>query len=354
MTEIYRDTKDTWEAMLTACSEAKVSIDIEQYIFAANSIGNKFLDIFKQKASEGVKIRMLLDAAGSYTFYNSPIPDVLRGLGIEVRFFNMISPWRIHNFFSWFFRNHKKSLIIDGAIGFTGGTGVSDHMANWRDTNGKVVGDPAREMTESFNEMWGLSQEKDFVARFEIFRRSKEKNTFITNAPYFKKRFLYHALMKAFSKATKSIHITTPYFIPDRRLIRILKNAARRGVEVIVILPEIIDVPVVASASHSSFDELLREGVRIFKYRPYILHAKTAVVDEEWGSYGSFNLDSLSFRYNYEANIITTDHHSVSELEKHFQSDLTHSREITFLEWRKRKLIRKMQEFFVAPIRGFL
>ena len=227
-------------------------------------------------------------------------------------------------------------------------------MATWRDTTGKVTGLVVREMTESFNEMWYLADENDLVARFEFFRKSKKKNLFITNSPYFKKRFLYHSLLKSLSGAKKFIHLTTPYFIPDRKLLRILKNAAKRGVEVKVVLPETIDVPTVASASHSSFDELLKAGIKIFKYKPFVLHAKTVIVDGEWGTYGSFNLDSLSFRYNYEANIVTDDHHTLLELEKDFQSDLSHSREILLSEWRKRPFIRKVQEFFVAPIRGFL
>ncbi len=354
MTEIYSSTRDTWEAQLKAISEAKVSIDIEQYIFIANSIGNKFLDILKRKAKDGVKVRMLLDAAGSYGMYQSVIPDQLRSLGIELRFFNIISPWRIHNFFSWFFRNHKKTLVIDGHIAFTGGTGISDHMESWRDTAGKVYGEDAKEILQSFNEVWGLAEEKDFLARFEIFMNSKKKNTFITNAPYFKKRFLYHALMKAMTKARKSIHITTPYFIPDRRLLRILKSAGQRGLDVKVILPEKIDVPIVAYGSHSSFDELLREGVRIFKYQPNILHAKTAVIDGEWCTYGSFNLDSLSFKYNHEANIVTTDPYTVSELKRDFDHDLKECKEITLKEWRSRSFFEKVIEFFVAPIRGIL
>lgn len=353
-TVLYTKTEEVWEAMLEACEQATVSIDLEQYIFESNQIGKRFIEILKKKAGEGVKVRMLIDTAGSYSFYRSSVHAELRAMGIRVRFFNIISPWRIPNFFSWFFRNHKKTLVIDGRIGFTGGTGVGEHMRDWRDTTGRVEGEVVKEIAASFEDMWLLADEKNIISKVRLFEGYTKRQEFVTNAPYFQKRFLYHTFMNALGNAEKSIYLTTPYFVPDRKLIRILKKAVRRGVDVKVILPEKIDVPAVASAAHSSFSELLRNGVRIFKYHPAILHAKTAVVDGTWGTYGSFNLDSLSFRYNYEANIITNDHAIISELHKHFLHDLTHSIEITYDEWKKRPLLRKFQEFIVMPFRGLL
>ncbi len=352
--KIYASTEETWEAMLEACERAEVSIDIEQYIFTNDEIGARFLEIFKRKAREGVRIRLLIDTAGSYAFYQSSVPSELRKLGIEVRFFNIISPWRIHNFFSWFFRNHKKTLVVDGRVGFTGGTGIGYHMRSWRDTNGRVEGEVVREMTDCFLEMWELANDRDLLSRLRKWRSYREKVDFVTNSPYFKKRFLYHTLLRELLRAKKSIFLTTPYLIPDRRLIRTLRKAVKRGVEIKIIVPEVLDVLIVATASNSSFEELLKAGVRIFRYQPRILHAKTAVVDEEWATYGSFNLDSLSFRYNYEANIVTYDPYSASEIQKHFLADIKESREVLLSEWKRRPLVRKVQEFFVAPFRGFL
>jgi cardiolipin synthase A/B len=352
--EFYTNTEEAWVGMVKACEGAERSIDMETYIFVCNEIGKKFLGIMKQKAQEGVRVRLLLDMAGSYNFYKQNIQADLEKHGVQVRFFNVISPWRIKNFFSWFFRNHKKTLVVDGTIGFTGGTGVGDHMKNWRDTTARLTGDVVKEISDSFEEVWELSGDQDFLERVQSNLRYKKRANFVTNAPYLKKRFLYHAMMKAFKKAKKEILLTTPYFVPNRPLINVLRKAARRGVEVKIILPEHVDVPTIATASHSSFDELLEGGIRIFKYRPQVIHSKTAMVDGDWGTYGSFNLDNLSFVYNYEANIVTTDPKCVKDLKDHFNEDLEHSREVTLKEWKKRPFLRKVQEFFITPIRGFL
>lgn len=352
--ELYSSTRGTWDAMLKACSEAKKSIDIEQYIFQNDEIGSKFLEIFRAKVHNGVKVRMLIDMVGSYDFYASELPEELKKLGIEIRFFNKISPWRLHNFTSWFFRNHKKTLIIDGDTAFTGGTGIGFHMAEWRDTTARVHGESAREIGEAFNELWWFTEDRRLVRRINNLRKYKQKRSFITNSPYIKKRFLYYTFIETLRLAKKSIYLTTPYFIPDRRLVKVLTSAARRGVDVQIIVPKILDVPIVASASHSYYEHLLKKGVRIFKYQPKILHAKTAIVDGTWTSFGSFNLDSLSFLYNFEANIVTIDSKLVSEIENHFHNDISESKEILEEEWKNRGLKARVQEFFARSFSAFL
>ncbi len=352
--QIYTHTEEAWKAMLEECGKASISIEIEQYIFDQSGIGEKFIEVLKRKAREGIKVRLLIDTAGSYSFYLSSVPADLRKSGIEVRFFNVISPWRIPSFFSWFFRNHRKTLIIDGQIAFTGGTGVGGYMKDWRDTTGRVEGQAVKEMRRSFQDMWNLADEKDLISKVKKFRRYSSGKLFVTNAPYFKKRFLYRAFLRNLSGAKKYIYLTTPYFIPNHQLVRILKRAAKRGVEVKIILPDKIDVKVVALASYGSFGELLKQGVKIFKYTPAVLHAKTAVVDGKWGTFGSFNLDSLSFVYNYEANIMTADSYLVKALESHFIEDLKSSNEVIYEEWRKRPFLNKIKEFLAHLLRGIL
>src|SRR3989338_3217898 len=352
--EFYTTSKEAWNAMLESCRQAVKSIDMEQYIFADDEIGRKFLEIFRRKAGEGVRVRLLMDAAGSYGFYKSSIPPELTKLGIELRFFNIISPWRIRNFFSWFFRNHRKTLIVDDNIGFTGGVGIGDYMKNWRDTSGKIGGEIVKEMSESFLEMWNLSNDKNLSSRLRKWRALKKHKNFITNAPYFKKRFLHKALIRAINCAEESILITNPYFVPDHHLTKILRRAALRKVDVQIILPDKIDVLLLATASHASFFDLLKRGVRIFKYQPEVLHAKTLVIDDAWATYVSFNFDNRSFYYNYEANLVSEGLASIQALKRHFQEDLKHCREITLSEWRKRPLLQKIIELLVSPIRGIL
>lgn len=352
--QFFTKAEEAWEAMREALRSAKSSIDIEHYIFIPDTLGNEFIQIIKERAKAGVKVRILLDGVGSYSLYNSTIPAELRKEGIEIRFFNPISPWRLHTFTKLFFRDHNKIIIIDGTVGITGGTGINNDMRTWRDTNARIEGGVVGEMLATFIEMWERTSNPDIILRIRNIRRRAKKVNFLSNAPYFKKRFLYHTFMDELRSANKSIFLTTPYFIPDRRLIRILRLAARRGVEVKIIVPKMLDVPLVGIGSQSSYSELLKSGVRIFKYQPTILHAKTAVVDGDWATFGSFNLDSLSFVYNFEGNVITTDKKNIEILTLHFEEDVANCEEVLWSVWKKRSFLEKVKEFFVAPIRGFL
>ena len=351
--QFFTHTEETWTAMLEALCGAKISVDIEHYIFLPDSLGQEFIKIIRERNGAGVKVRLLLDTVGSYALYNSSVPAQLESEGIEIQFFNTVGFWRIPYFATWFFRDHKKMIIIDGKVGFTGGTGINKSMATWRDTDAKIEGPIVGEMLEIFEDMWKAKGDNIFQ-RIKKIRARTKKRFFITNIPYFRKRFLYYALIKAIKRSTKSIWLTTPYVIPDHKLSRVLRRASRRGVEVKIIVPKIIDVAVVGYASNSSFGELLKAGVRIFKYQPVILHAKTAIIDTEWATFGSFNLDSLSFVYNFEGNVVSTDSKCVGALSAHFAEDLKNCEEVLYKNWVHRPFLEKLKEFFIAPIRGFL
>lgn len=353
--QFYTTASDTWASMLLALRDAKTSIDIEHFIFAADSVGNQFLEILKKKNKEGVKVRLLLDTVGSYSFFDSYLPYELQNQGIEVRFFNPISPWRIHNFTSWFLRDHNKVIIIDKKIGFTGGVGIRSDMTDWRDTNAKVEGNVVGEMLYSFNEIWEQADDNtSFFGRIKKVRTYVRQMNFVTNAPYFKKRFLYYAFVQALRNSKKSVWLTTPYFIPNGKLLRELGLAAKRGVDVKVIVPRVFDVLLVETASNSVFSELLKNGVKIYRYQPGFIHAKTAVIDDRWATFGSFNLDNLSLIYNFEGNIVSTDKKCINELSEHFKEDLNNSMEILEEDWARRSFIYKWREFFVSMIRKFL
>ncbi len=350
----YLSGHETLEAMLRLCSTAEKTIDLEQFIFSNDLIGKRFVDTLRERAWAGVKIRILCDTVGSWTFYTSDLPDLMRKDGIEIRFVNPVGPWRINNFFSWFFRDHRKILVVDKKIGFTGGTGIRDDMHSWRDSNVEVHGAIVHEMSVAFNEMWERTANKDIVSRIQRARSYSRGFQFLTSAPYLQKRFLYYSVMDALRNAKKYAYLTTPYFIPDRRLARILKLAANRGVDVRVLVPVKGVEPFVGYASHSHYETLLVAGVKIYEYHESFLHAKTIVIDDEWTSIGSFNLDSLSFVYNYEANIVSTDASFIHSIKEHFITDLTHATEILYKEWVKRSITQKLRELAVMPIRHFL
>lgn len=346
---------EAWEAMLRSCSLATKSIDFEQYIIGDDKIGAKIVETMIKRSKAGVKIRMLCDTVGSWQFYTSGLPWAIKKENIEIHFFNPVSPWRIDKIFSIFFRDHRKILIVDDEVGFTGGVGFRDDMKNWRDTQIEVRGPIVEEMKYTFNEMWSHSMEKDLIVRIRKARYYTKSFNFITNAPYFRKRFLYHAFVDAIRSAKKFVYLTTPYLVPDGRLQRVLKLAKRRSVDVQIIVPKISNMPFIERAAHSNFESLLEAKIKIFEYdKNTFLHAKTAIIDDEWASVGSFNLDNLSFLYNYEANIVSTDDTFVQALKSHFLNDLKNSNQVSMEEWIKRPIINKIRELLVVPIRRFL
>lgn len=178
--------------------------------------------------------------------------------------------------------------------------------------------------------------------------------TYVTNAPLPGRRFLYHNFIDAMRGARKYIYLTTPYFVPDHRFARVLKLAAARGVDVRLILPHASDHPIVDYGSQSFFNSILSAGVRIFRYKNLMIHAKTAIIDDEWATVGSFNLDNLSFLYNFEGNIVSHNKAFALELKRHFQEDLQKTDELTEEEWKKRSITQKICEWLTWPVRKIL
>jgi cardiolipin synthase len=351
--KFYTQTGEAWEAMLADLREAKETIDIEQYIFNYDAIGQQFIDILIEKAQTGLKIRLLCDMVGSHSFYHSAIPAVLRHQGVEVRFFNPISPWRIANFTSNFFRDHRKVLVVDSKIVHLGGVGIAEYMKAWRDTHMRLIGPIAPDIKVSFESVWenagrsfpfGIKQPHHFVKRFNL----------LTNAPGLRQRAIYQALIAEIRGAQKYIYLTTPYFIPDARLFRVLRLAARRGVDVRIIVPTVADHFLIDHARESFYATALRSGIKIYLYKHIMMHAKTAVIDDMWAMAGSFNLDNLSSLFNHEANISSDDAGFISELKSHFIEDLTNCNEVHYGEWIIRPFYKKILELVTWPFHGIM
>lgn len=341
--------------MKEACLNARVSIDIEQFILEKDDIGSEFLEILIQKRKAGIKIRILCDMVGSYDLFSSSIPDSLKSIDVDIRFWNIVKPWRVRSSLSWFFRDHRKMLIVDQKIGFIGGVGISGDFKIWRDTHVKVSGPVTLEMARSFEEMWNATHH----IRSEVNQISPNKNyasdfSLVTNSPLLRKRFFYHDLVSMIRNAKNSIYITTPYFIPDRRIRRALRSAAKRGVETIILIPKRSNHIWADRAGRSYFEKLLQNKVLIFRYGGEMLHAKTVVIDGVWASVGSFNIDSLSIRFNYEANLVSTNKIFAQEIIEFFREDLVLSEELTLLDWKARPWRYKIMEILSLPIRRFL
>lgn len=352
--KFFTKNEDAWDAMLNACANAKKSIDLEQYIFVTDEIGQKFIDICTQKASEGVRVRFLWDAAGSWNLFGQFIISDLSKRGIQVSFFNTLIPRAFHNHKWWFFRNHRRSLVIDSSIAFTGSISVWRRAREWRDTHLMITGKVVSEIEQTFEVMWDRAN--GIKRPWKIHARDTDQGFhYVTNAPVRGGHIIYDHLIEAIRGAKKYIYLTTPYFVPDQRLFRVLRLAVRRDVDVRILLPEKTDYPVLDLGARSFYTKSLRAGIKIYLYNnDRFIHSKTGIIDGDWSTIGTMNLDNVSLLYNFEANIITTNRDFAMDLEEIYRKDLIHSRELTMAEWEKRGFIARWFEFLVRFIRKFL
>ncbi len=352
--ELYTTNPTAWDAMLEACEEAKESIDLEQFIFVADEIGNKFIDVCARKTKEGVKVRFLWDAAGSFTFSGSSIVEDLKHKGIELIFFKTLFPgfFTMHNYRSWYFRNHRRTLVIDGKVGFTGSICIYKYMEKWRDTHVRIEGPVVKNMQKAFEGMIDRAHGKRVPKRQDVGKSHDFE--YITNTPLGKNRQLYRKVVEAIRDSKKYINIISPYFVPTHKISRVLRLAAHRGVEVKIIIPERSDFPIVDLAARTFFHNMLKSGVRIYLHKGEMIHSKTMVVDGNWASMGTLNLDHISLLYNFEANIVTDNEKFAKELDEHFEDDLKSSQEVTYEEWKNRFFVEKIATFFVKFFRSFL
>ena len=352
--KLFTSNEETMTAMLEACEQARESIDLEQFIFTADDFGKRLIDVCSRKASQSVKVRFIWDAAGSFSFFGAGIVEDLKKKGIELIFFKTLLPafFDVPNYKSWYFRNHRRTLVIDKKVGFTGSICMDDRNKNWRDTNVRIEGLVVNDMHKAFERMWNRAHNKR-LPKIKHDRPSDHEFRYISNNPIPRNRRLYHQIIEAIRNARKYIYITTPYFVPTRHLARVLRLAAHRGVDVRIMIPESSDHPFVDLSARTFFYSLLKSGVKIFLYKGKMLHSKTEIIDGDWSSVGTLNMDNASLLYNFEANIVTNNKKFTGELLIHFEHDMIHCQEITFAEWRRRYWLEKFAGFFIRFVRGF-
>lgn len=348
--KFYTVTKDAWQSMLEDIKNATRSIDIEQYIFSADKIGHQFIHLLKKKAEEGVKVRVLCDMIGSLSLYRSNIKSVF-GDKIEVKFFNPVKLWRVTNFTSNFFRDHRKIMIVDSVVAHVGGVGIQDEFEMWRDTHVRISGSIVPVVDRIFEKMWDATKRSIFIKFDREF--SLDGYEILTNSPMFGQRHIYHEIINKIRKSKKRIFLTTPYFIPDIPFYQALRRAVRRGVEVKILVPSMADHVFINHARESYFTIALRAGMKIYTYDPIMLHAKTVVVDD-WATLGSFNLDNLSFYFNHEVNVASSEPVFVKEMAGNFEEDITTSKEVLIEEWVQRSWQKKFLELLTWPFHGIM
>jgi len=329
--QMYHTTGAAWEAMLAAVKDAEESVCFEQYAMEGE-ISEQFLQVFEKKAKEGVKVKLLLDSIGCLYILTSSWPERLREAGAEVRFFAVNSKYSLYNFVPAVLRTHRKILTIDNKIAFIGGVVEVGGMKTVRDTHVQYqIPEVVSGACDSFDLLWGLVSRLLPLPVLATTTPAGEDFQVLTNGPGRKRSFIYKNLLARIKSAQKRIWLVTPYFSPPPKLVQFLKNAAKRGVDCQVIIPQQSDKIATNLSARSAFTRLLESEVTIRLYQDD-LHAKYFVIDG-WGSVGSCNLDYLSFFLNHEMNVATESEDFVDELTDQFKKDCSNTDTITKEEW---------------------
>lgn len=336
---LLKDGQQAFPAMLEAIAGAKQTICLETYILKDDRLGLRFIGALCEKARAGLEVLLMYDSWSSDVSLETLVE--LAQAGVKVHAFR---PWKYLGSLSRAMakmsrRNHRKSLVVDGHIGFTGGLNISDDYApvteggaGWRDTHVRIVGPGAQALERLFLMTW--AQHKAPRINAQRFSRPMLAGTaafrVVGNDFAIDRKGIRRAYEEAFSKAQERIFVTNAYFIPPAKLIKAMGAAARRGVRVCVILAATTDVKLVLYAARGLYPRLLKNGIEVYEWTTgRVLHAKTAVVDGAWATVGSSNLDPLSMRQNLEVNAIVIEPTFAQALEKMFLEDLSHCERIT-------------------------
>lgn len=344
--EVFHRGHDAFDSMRRAIEGASEEVLLESYIFKDDRTGWEVLELLGRAAARGVRVRVLADAFGSL-WTRSGFWREMRARGCEVRLFHPVAPY----FWRQFFRDHRKILAVDRRVAFTGGMnigeeygspGVRKHARAWRDSHARVEGPAAWELALVFSEAWHRAGGTPLeIEPLSVEPTSGARVLVLDSRPFRGHQESAAALSAIVGAARRCVSITNAYFAPLAAAIDVLGAAARRGVDVRLLLPGESDVPLIRHAGHGYFEEILARGVRIFEYDDAVLHAKTMVADGFVSVVGSTNLDFRSFRFNAECNLVILDEATGASMTDTFEKDLERSREILPDRWRERGRIHR-------------
>jgi len=333
--QILKDGITAFEEVFRAIEEAGRFICLEFYIFRDDETGWALAEVLARKRKQGVRVYLVYDHFGSFS-NSGRFWTFLKSQGVE---FLPFHPPRLGNLNQYLHRDHRKLVVTDRWVAFTGGLNVGDEyrgylrnkMAGWRDTGVKVKGPIASAMLQAFKKSWKECGGRSIEENWEGQSSGEEQD--VSLLPLFSSsrksmRALRQLLQFSIHSAKKSAHFTMAYFIPTHKFLRVLLNAARRGLDVKIILPGRTDLHLVAYVSRTFYKTLLKAGVQIYHYQPRVLHAKTMVFDGCWSIVGSANLDARSLNYNYECGVGVLDRSLGEEMERVFVQDLADSERV--------------------------
>jgi len=330
--------------MLKDINNAQSSIFFEQYLFNdldKGEIGKIFLEALLKKAKEGVKVKLLIDSIGSTDFFFSNEPENLEKHGIDLRFHALSRKSVLSNIFPNLYRDHRKTVVIDEKIGYIGGVVIGQKMEDWRDTQVRIENDLVPLLKASFDAIWN-SLEKTSVRPHKYMNRHLNENAegFLGNCPREKNKALRKEILSKISQSKKRVWITTPYFVPSRKMVKVFKKAAKRNVDVRIVIGSRTDSRLGDFIAKSYFKGLLKNNIQIFRFTEMI-HAKTVVVDD-WVSVGSFNFDYLSEYFNHELNLVTQNKEVLESIVSQFTLDFKNSIRYTSEDYKREPSYKKI------------
>ena len=357
----YQDGDEIFPAMLEAISAARETINLETYIYWSGEIGQRFADALGERARAGVKVHLVIDWVGSIKMDEDMLAKMERD-GVRVERYR---PLHWYNLGRMNNRTHRKLLVVDGRVGFTGGVGIADQWTghaqdpeHWRDAHFRVDGPVVAQMQAAFNDNWikTTGELLDGPGYFPELERAGDMDAHLFIAsPAGGSESMHLMYLMALAASERSIDLAASYFVPDELTAKALLAARERGVRVRILVPgEHIDSEAVRLSSKASWGELLAGGIEVHEYRPTMLHVKMLIVDGLLVSVGSTNFDLRSFRLNDEASLNIYDPAFAASMTAVFENDLRHAKRYTLEQWQQRPLREKLAEKIVRPIRSQL
>lgn len=348
--EILVNGRATFAAIFEALEAAEHSIHLEYYIFDDDRLGRQIGRILMKKASAGVEVRLIYDDVGSWGLSHRYIRK-LRAAGVEVGcFMRVVFPWLTSRVNC---RNHRKILVVDGRVAFTGGVNIAErylrgnHLGKWRDTHLKVEGEAAAALQGVFMTDWYFVTRKALDFRRYLPAVSLEEESpmqIATSGPDSDWAAIMQAFFAAINRATDHIYIATPYFLPNQAILTALKVKALSGIDVRILIPSRSDSHVVYWATRSYIGELIDAGIKVYLYRKGFNHSKLVMIDRRFSSVGTANMDIRSFEENFEVSAILYDEAIAGQLERQFLRDLEGSTRMTREKWNERPLRHSIYE----------
>lgn len=347
--KIYAYGVELYETMLSEIESAEDHIFLETFIWKGDSLGRRFVEALERKAREGVDVYVIFDG-----FANMVVPSRFKQFPEEIHTLHFRPLDGLSRFADprTIFRDHRKLLCVDQRVAFIGGYNIGSlYAAGWRDTHLHIRGNEVRELENAFVDFWNTHRTSELPKIPQLGERAWNSHLVLhRNDPYLRIFPIRAVYLEAIDRANKNIYLTHAYFVPDRALRAHLIEAARRGVEVQVVLPKESNHVTADWLARRHFYELLEAGVRIFRYKYIMIHSKTATIDGVWSTIGTANIDRLSLLGNYEVNMEIYSERFAEQMERMFELDKTNTEELTLEEWENRPLPAKIVERTLASL----